>query len=147
VNSVSESNSTRVTLTREDAIDIDFGLSVLSPRWTTEILINLANGPRRTTQLLKDLKGVSAKTLCQRLRRLSELNIVTRKTFAEVPPRVEYDLTEEGHSLAGLLSQIKDLGQRLSSIDKSRVNVDTVEDAMDDDSELTFTPGQVESIL
>jgi len=144
---VSESNSTRVTLTREDAIDIDFGLSVLSPRWTTEILINLANGPRRTTQLLKDLKGVSAKTLCQRLRRLSELNIVTRKTFAEVPPRVEYDLTEEGHSLAGLLSQIKDLGQRLSSIDKSRVNVDTVEDAMDDDSELTFTPGQVESIL
>lgn len=144
---MSESNSTRVTLTREDAIDIDFGLSVLSPRWTTEILINLANGPRRTTQLLKDLKGVSAKTLCQRLRRLSELNIVTRKTFAEVPPRVEYDLTEEGHSLAGLLSQIKDLGQRLSSIDKSRVNVDTVEDAMDDDSELTFTPGQVESIL
>jgi len=144
---VSEANCTRVTLTRDDAADIDFGLSVLSPRWTTEILINLANGPRRTTQLLRDLKGVSAKTLCQRLRRLSELNIVTRKTFAEVPPRVEYDLTEEGHSLAGLLSQIKDLGEKLRSVDKSRVNVDTSEEAMDDDSELSFTPGQVESIL
>jgi len=143
---VSESDSTRVRLTREDAVLIDFGLSVLSPRWTTEILINLANGPRRTTQLLRDLKGVSAKTLCQRLRRLSELNIVTRKTFAEVPPRVEYDLTEEGHSLAGLLSQIKDLGDRLNRIDKSRINVDTTEDSLDD-SELSFTPAHVESIL
>lgn len=143
---MSESDSTRVRLTREDAVLIDFGLSVLSPRWTTEILINLANGPRRTTQLLRDLKGVSAKTLCQRLRRLSELNIVTRKTFAEVPPRVEYDLTEEGHSLAGLLSQIKDLGDRLNRIDKSRINVDTTEDSLDD-SELSFTPAHVESIL
>jgi DNA-binding HxlR family transcriptional regulator len=99
---------------------IDFGLSVLSPRWTTEILINLAAGPKRTTQLLRDLKGVSAKTLCQRLRRLSELNIVTRKTFAEVPPRVEYNLTEEGHALATILHQMKELGEKLQIIDKNR---------------------------
>ncbi|MBS1994155.1 MAG: helix-turn-helix transcriptional regulator [Cyanobacteria bacterium SZAS LIN-2] len=132
-----------MNLTRDDAVLIDFGLSVLSPRWTTEILINLANGPRRTTQLLRDLKGVSAKTLCQRLRRLSELNIVTRKTFAEVPPRVEYDLTEEGHSLAYLLSQIKDLGERLNRIDKSRINVDTVEDT----TEMSFTPAQLDAAV
>lgn len=113
--------TTKAGLTRSDAVLIDFGLSVLSPRWTTEILINLADGPKRTTQLLRDLKGVSAKTLCQRLRRLSELNIVTRKTFAEVPPRVEYNLTAEGHALAGLLHQIKDLGEKLSRIDSSRV--------------------------
>ncbi|MBU6454588.1 MAG: helix-turn-helix transcriptional regulator [Cyanobacteria bacterium REEB67] len=114
---------------------IDFGLAVLSPRWTTEILINLASGPRRTTQLLRDLKGVSAKTLCQRLRRLSELNIVTRKTFAEVPPRVEYNLTEEGHALAGLLHQMKELGEKLQVVDKARaISHETVEDA----SELTL---------
>jgi DNA-binding HxlR family transcriptional regulator len=123
------------SLTRDDAKMIDFGLAVLSPRWTTEILINLASGPRRTTQLLRDLKGVSAKTLCQRLRRLSELNIVTRKTFAEVPPRVEYNLTEDGHALAGLLHQMKDLGEKLQVIDKARaISHETVEDS----SEMTF---------
>jgi len=140
---VSNEHSARSSLTRDDAILIDFGLSVLSPRWTTEILINLADGPRRTTQLLRDLKGVSAKTLCQRLRRLSELNIVTRKTFAEVPPRVEYDLTPEGHALAGLLHQIKDLGEKLSRVDRSRTLVDTVEDTI----ELSFSPEQLNSSL
>jgi DNA-binding HxlR family transcriptional regulator len=133
------------TLTRSDAVLIDFGLSVLSPRWTTEILINLADGPRRTTQLLRDLKGVSAKTLCQRLRRLSELNIVTRKTFAEVPPRVEYNLTAEGHALAGLLHQIKDLGEKLSRIDSSRLAADAVSAECDD--ELSFSPERLNGSL
>jgi DNA-binding HxlR family transcriptional regulator len=139
---VSNEDRTRASLTREDAVLIDFGLSVLSPRWTTEILINLANGPRRTTQLLRDLKGVSAKTLCQRLRRLSELNIVTRKTFAEVPPRVEYDLTAEGHALASLLHQIKDLGEKLSRVDHSRTIVDSCEAL-----EISFSPEQLNGSL
>src|ERR1700679_2353531 len=140
VKQMSNQDRSNACLTREDAVLIDFGLSVLSPRWTTEILINLANGPRRTTQLLRDLKGVSAKTLCQRLRRLSELNIVTRKTFAEVPPRVEYNLTAEGHAFAGLLHQIKDLGEKLSRVDRSRSVVDTVEDT----AELSFSPEQLD---
>jgi DNA-binding HxlR family transcriptional regulator len=148
---VSDQDSTKGSLTREDAVLIDFGLAVLSPRWTTEILINLAAGPRRTTQLLKDLKGVSAKTLCQRLRRLSELSIVTRKTFAEVPPRVEYALTAEGHALAGLLHQIRDLGERLSHVDRLRTLVDTDEDAAEDTCEdsdkLSFSPEQLNSSI
>ena len=137
---MSNENSTKAGLTRSDAVLIDFGLSVLSPRWTTEILINLADGPRRTTQLLRDLKGVSAKTLCQRLRRLSELSIVTRKTFAEVPPRVEYNLTAEGHALAGLLHQIRDLGEKLSDLDRLRLQVEVVEDPCEEVAEMSFTP-------
>jgi DNA-binding HxlR family transcriptional regulator len=140
---VSDENRSKGALTREDAVLIDFGLSVLSPRWTTEILINLADGPRRTTQLLRDLKGVSAKTLCQRLRRLSELNIVTRKTFAEVPPRVEYNLTAEGHALAGLLHQIRELGEKLSRVESSRTAVGT----MDSELELSFSPEQLNGSL
>ena len=137
---MSNENSTKAGLTRSDAVLIDFGLSVLSPRWTTEILINLADGPRRTTQLLRDLKCVSAKTLCQRLRRLSELSIVTRKTFAEVPPRVEYNLTAEGHALAGLLHQIRDLGEKLSDLDRLRLQVEVVEDPCEEVAEMSFTP-------
>ena len=100
-------------LGKDDARLIDFGLSVLSPRWTSEILIDLATGPKRTTQLLKDLKGVSAKTLCQRLRKLTELGLVSRATFAEVPPRVEYSLTDSGKELTGILYDLKKLGAEL----------------------------------
>jgi DNA-binding HxlR family transcriptional regulator len=74
---------------------------------------------------------------------LSELNIVTRKTFAEVPPRVEYNLTAEGHALAGLLHQIKDLGEKLSRVDRSRSVVDTVEDT----AELSFSPEQLDTSI
>lgn len=143
---MSNDDRSRGALTREDATVIDFGLSVLSPRWTTEILINLADGPRRTTQLLRDLKGVSAKTLCQRLRRLSELNIVTRKTFAEVPPRVEYNLTAEGHALAGLLHQIKDLGEKLGQVDRNRTVAGTIEDTSEVELDLNFAGEQLTSI-
>lgn len=102
-------------LTRSDAKLIDFGLSVLSPRWTSEILIDLASGPKRTTQLLRDLEGVSAKTLCQRLRKLSELSLVSRATFAEVPPRVEYSLTKSGTELTSILNALKTLGSELAT--------------------------------
>lgn len=103
------------TLNRSDAKLIDFGLSVLSPRWTSEILIDLASGPKRTTQLLRDLEGVSAKTLCQRLRKLSELSLVSRATFAEVPPRVEYSLTKSGTELTSILNALKSLGSELAT--------------------------------
>ncbi|MBK7836596.1 MAG: helix-turn-helix transcriptional regulator [Candidatus Obscuribacter sp.] len=102
-------------LNRSDAKLIDFGLSVLSPRWTSEILIDLASGPKRTTQLLRDLEGVSAKTLCQRLRKLSELSLVSRATFAEVPPRVEYSLTKSGTELTSILNALKTLGSELAT--------------------------------
>lgn len=108
------------SLARDDAKLIDFGLSVLSPRWTSEILIDLASGPKRTTQLIRDLKGVSAKTLCQRLRKLSELGLVSRQTFAEVPPRVEYSLTPSGVALSGILNALKTLGGELAKNCKSK---------------------------
>lgn len=101
------------TLTVEDALLIDKSLALLAPRWTVEILASLSNGPRRTTQLLRDLKGVSAKTLCQRLRKLGELDLIHRTTFPEVPPRVEYTLTERGRALGNVLHQLKNLGETL----------------------------------
>jgi DNA-binding HxlR family transcriptional regulator len=112
---VTESYDRETELTGDDAKAIDFGLSVLSPRWTVEILIDLAEGPRRTTQLLKDLKGVSAKTLCQRLRKLGELNLITRTTYPEVPPRVEYSLTPKGRNLYIILESLRVLGGELQA--------------------------------
>ncbi len=100
-------------LHKSDVEAIDFGLAVLSPRWTSEILIDLSAGAKRTTHMLRDLPGISAKTLCQRLRRLCELQLVNRTTFPEVPPRVEYNLTAKGEELTAVLSALKVLGKEL----------------------------------
>ncbi|MBP6745310.1 winged helix-turn-helix transcriptional regulator [bacterium] len=100
-------------LNKSDVEAIDFGLAVLSPRWTSEILIDLSAGAKRTTHMLRDLPGISAKTLCQRLRRLCELQLVNRTTFPEVPPRVEYNLTAKGEELTYVLSALKVLGKEL----------------------------------
>ncbi len=108
----------RADLHMSDVEAIDFGLAVLSPRWTSEILVGLSGGARRTTHLLRDLPGISAKTLCQRLRRLCELRLVKRTTFPEVPPRVEYNLTAKGEELTSVLTALKELGTELLVIQK-----------------------------
>jgi len=108
----------RADLHMSDVEAIDFGLAVLSPRWTSEILVGLSGGARRTTHLLRDLPGISAKTLCQRLRRLCELRLVKRTTFPEVPPRVEYNLTAKGEELTSVLTALKVLGTELLVIQK-----------------------------
>lgn len=120
---MSDNKFSKANLSREDAPIIDFGLSILSPRWTSEILIDLSGGPKRTTHLLRDLNGISAKTLCQRLRRLGELGLVSRTTYAEVPPRVEYTLTEKGQELTNVLSALKDLGKDLYHLAKNRLRL------------------------
>lgn len=92
-----------------DSDIIEHGLNVLSPRWTTAVLIELSKGKRRTTHLLRALPGLSAKTLTERLRKLQELGIISRQTFNEVPPRVEYTLTERGNAVLKLLVAVKQM--------------------------------------
>ncbi len=100
---------TGTTLKPQDAKLVESGLNSLSPRWTTAILIQLSGGTRRTTHLMRSLPGLSAKTLTERLRKLQKLGLVTRETFREVPPRVEYTLTAEGEEVVVLLAQIKEV--------------------------------------
>jgi DNA-binding HxlR family transcriptional regulator len=58
---------------------------------------------------MRSLPGLSAKTLTERLRKLQKLGLVTRETFREVPPRVEYTLTTEGEEVVTLLGKIKEV--------------------------------------
>src|SRR5688500_15461999 len=82
----------------------------ISNRWTPLILRDLAIGPRRFGQLQKSLIGVSPKTLSERLKRLEEASVVERACFAEVPPRVEYTLTEKGHALLPIIEAMRAYG-------------------------------------
>lgn len=83
---------------------------LIGDRWTPLIVRDLAPGCRRFSELQRSLVGISPKTLSDRLRRLEEAGVVNRACFAEMPPRVEYRLTEKGHALLPILESMRDFG-------------------------------------
>jgi DNA-binding HxlR family transcriptional regulator len=85
---------------------------IISNKWTPLILRDLEHGQKRFSELERSLVGVSPKTLSERLKRLEEVEVVNRRCFAEVPPRVEYSLTEKGHDLLPLIECMRVFGQR-----------------------------------
>ncbi len=74
---------------------------VMCKKWTLLIigLLQMQN-PRRFNDMLGQLAGISTKTLSERLKELEKTNIIRRKVYPEVPPKVEYSLTDNGHELA-----------------------------------------------
>jgi len=85
---------------------------IVSGKWTLLIIRDLSSGVKRFNQLERSLHGISPKTLSERLRSLEEEGIISRQTFAEVPPRVEYSLTEKGHDLVDLIESMRSYGKR-----------------------------------
>ncbi len=79
-------------------------LQVIGGRWKTLILFNLRGGTLRFGALKRSISGITQKMLTQQLRELERDGIVHRKVYAEVPPRVEYSLTEFGESLGPILN-------------------------------------------
>ncbi|MFH8611327.1 winged helix-turn-helix transcriptional regulator [Streptomyces sp. NPDC018029] len=80
---------------------------LLVHKWTGLAITALADGPRRFGELRRKLEGVSPKVLTQTLRRLEENGLVTRTVHAEVPPRVEYELTELGRGALEPLAHLR----------------------------------------
>ena len=77
-------------------------MAVLAEKWTLLVVAQLANGPMRTAEIRRKVEGVSEKMLIQTLRKLESFALVSRRSYPEVPPRVEYRLTPLGRSLARL---------------------------------------------
>lgn len=78
-------------------------LSLLAERWALLVIEALSGGAKRTSALRRQIGGISEKMLIQTLRRLETLGLVERHDYREVPPRVEYTLTERGWSLSPLI--------------------------------------------
>ena len=81
-------------------------MEVLDGKWTVLVIRDLLIGTRRFSQLRSSLSGISPKTLTDRLRMLEEHGLVRRSIYAEVPPRVEYDLTDRGRALEPVLAAL-----------------------------------------
>ena len=85
---------------------------VVCGKWTLLLIRDLAEGRSRFCQLERSLEGISPRTLSLRLRALEEEGIVERHTFPEVPPRVEYALTEKGRALLPIIDDMRVYGER-----------------------------------
>lgn len=104
---------------------IDAAMDVVTGKWKSLILWELDNhGTRRFGELRRGLPGVSEKMLIQHLREMEEDGLVHREVYREVPPKVEYSLTEHGTSLNAALGPLGTWGtQRIERIGADRVSV------------------------
>jgi DNA-binding HxlR family transcriptional regulator len=101
----------------QHTLSMDRAISLLGDRWTLFIVYNLLSGPKRFGELLT-MGSVSPKTVSQRLKMLEKIGFVERHAFAEIPPRVEYHLTEKGHALVDILQAISQFGERYLADDE-----------------------------
>lgn len=91
-------------------------MAIIGSKWTALILRDLHGGPKRFGELEKSLNGISPRTLSQRLDDLEQCGILTKKSFAEVPPRTEYALTPKGSDLVPVLQQMAAWGDKYYSV-------------------------------
>ncbi|MED1785288.1 helix-turn-helix domain-containing protein [Brevibacillus fortis] len=89
---------------------IEIVLEVIGGKWKTHILYYLTKGPIRTGELKRLVTGISQKMLTVQLKELERDGLITRKTYDQVPPKVEYALTEYGESLKEVLKVLCDWG-------------------------------------
>lgn len=102
---------------RHTRYDCNFGcpveacFEVIGGKWKGVILFHLMGGTKRFNELLRLIPGVTQRMLTRQLRELEDDGIVSRKVYAEVPPKVEYSLTEFGRTLEPLLGYLQQWGK------------------------------------
>ena len=90
-------------------------MDIIGNKWTALILRDLAAGPKRFGELEKSVGSINPRTLSQRLDDLERCQILTKQSFHEVPPRIEYTLTQKGEDLVPVLRQMAAWGTKYYS--------------------------------
>ena len=93
------------------ACPVETTLTLISDKWKVLILRDLMPGTKRFGELKKSIGTVSQKVLTAQLRQMEESGLLTRTVYAEVPPRVEYRLTDLGRSLEPILDAMRNWGE------------------------------------
>jgi DNA-binding HxlR family transcriptional regulator len=83
---------------------------IIGAKWTALLVHDLSEGPRRFSELEHSCAGISPRTLSERLRALEDEQLVIRRSYAESPPRVEYQLTEKGAALLPIIEEMRRFG-------------------------------------
>ncbi|MTH53080.1 MarR family transcriptional regulator [Bacillus mangrovi] len=93
-------------------IPVEAALEVIGGKWKVVILCHLIKSTRRTGELKRLMPGITQKMLTQQLRELEEDGVIMRKVYNQVPPKVEYSLTEYGWSLKEILDSLCAWGEQ-----------------------------------
>lgn len=96
---------------------VEYTASIISNKWKVLILRDLFEGTKRYNELTRSVAGISAKVLTQNLRDLESDGIISRKVYPEVPPRVEYSITDMGLELKEILDVMKIFGEKYQQKD------------------------------
>lgn len=88
-------------------------LDLVSKRWFSDVLFCIQEGNNRFKLIKDDLKYISDTILSDRLKLLERYNLITRMDFDEIPPKVEYSLTDKGYELVALLEQMCEFSETL----------------------------------
>ena len=111
----------------QDSCPVCRTADIVCGKWTLLVIRDLAEGRSRFCELERSLQGISPRTLSLRLRALEEEGIVERHTFPEVPPRVEYALTEKGRALVPLIDSMRAYGSEWLATDCADEVADVVQ--------------------
>ena len=84
---------------------------IIGSKWTALLVHDLSEGPRRFSELEHSCAGISPRTLSERLRWLEDSGLVVRHSYAEAPPRVEYELTDKGAALLPIIDAMRRFGR------------------------------------
>jgi DNA-binding HxlR family transcriptional regulator len=105
---------TKLTRDSTQHCPIEASLNLIGSKWSFLIIRELMiDGTLRYNQILKNLEGISPRTLSAKLKLLEESKIISKKVYAEVPPRVEYSLTDFGKKLEPIFLELKKFGLTL----------------------------------
>jgi len=110
---------------RYEKCPTETAIDIISGKWKAMILIHLMKEIRRFNELKRLLPNVSQRMLTNQLRELEADGLVRRKIYAEVPPKVEYSLTERGQAVRSLLAELRHLGenvQKSTQMDKAKAS-------------------------
>ncbi len=94
------------------ACPVETTLTLISDKWKVLILRDLMPGTKRFGELKKSIGHVTQKVLTSQLRQMEQSGLVNRKVYPEVPPRVEYTLTDLGYSLKPILDSMQNWGEQ-----------------------------------
>lgn len=83
---------------------------IIGAKWTALLVHDLSEGPRRFSELEHSCAGISPRTLSERLRALEDDGLVVRHSYAESPPRVEYELSAKGAGLLPIINEMRRFG-------------------------------------
>ncbi len=108
-------SSTQPPCTAQQRACVANAAQIISSKWTPQLLFAMANGVQRFGELQREVGGINPRTLSARLDELEHAGIVAKAAFAEVPPRIEYTLTQKGKDLFPILEQMVEWGGKYDS--------------------------------